>query len=402
VVAAPRSSFGGGTNTLTLGPGFSITGNVGGAGSDVFQLGGSGTGSFNLSTIGTQYTGFGTFWRDWRDLVATGAGNQNWTISAGTLQLGNGGASGAITGNIVDNGTFAIDRSDTYTFAGALSGSGSFVQMGSGTAVLTGTNTYNGGTTISGGTLQVTNNSSVGTGTVTLNGGTFQSGAAGLNFSNAFAINTSGGTIDTQANTLTLGGAIGNGNGTTGALTMIGGGTLILSGTNSYTGGTTISAGALQVTNNSSVGTGTVTLNGGTFQSGAAGLNFSNAFAVNTSGGTIDTQANTLTLGAAIGNGNGATGALTKIGSGTLILSGTNSYTGATNVNAGNLQAGAANVFAPASGFTVASGATLNLNNFNETIGSLAGVGNVTLGSGILTLANASACSAGRSAAPVI
>jgi autotransporter-associated beta strand protein len=54
-------------------------------------------------------------------------------------------------------------------------------------------------------------------------------------------------------------------------------------------------------------------------------------------------------------------------------------------VNAGFLQAGAANAFAVSSAFTVASGATLDLNNFNQTIGSLAGAGNVTLGSATLT-----------------
>ena len=51
----------------------------------------------------------------------------------------------------------------------------------------------------------------------------------------------------------------------------------------------------------------------------------------------------------------------------------------------GTLQAGAANAFAPQSLFNVASGAVLDLNGFNETVGSLAGAGDVTLGSGTLT-----------------
>ena len=42
-------------------------------------------------------------------------------------------------------------------------------------------------------------------------------------------------------------------------------------------------------------------------------------------------------------------------------LSGISSYLGATAVNAGTLQAGAANAFAPLSAFTVAGGATLDL-----------------------------------------
>ena len=46
------------------------------------------------------------------------------------------------------------------------------------------------------------------------------------------------------------------------------------------------------------------------------------------------------------------------------------------------------NAFSPFSAFTVASGATLDLNSFNQTIGSLAGAGSVTLGSATLTTGN--------------
>src|SRR5262245_3675592 len=82
----------------------------------------------------------------------------------------------------------------------------------------------------------------------------------------------------------------------------------------------------------------------------------------------------------------GATGGgLIKIGTGTLTLSGANTYTGPTAVNAGTLQAGAVNAFSSASAFTVASGAILDLAGFDQTVGSLAGAGNVTLGSATLT-----------------
>jgi len=78
------------------------------------------------------------------------------------LQLGNGGTSGSILGNVVDNGTLAFDRSNAYTFGGLISGSGSLVQMGSGTTILTADNTYSGGTTISAGTLQIGNGGTTG------------------------------------------------------------------------------------------------------------------------------------------------------------------------------------------------------------------------------------------------
>jgi autotransporter-associated beta strand protein len=86
-----------------------------------------------------------------RDATYTGG----TTIVAGTLQLGNGGASGSILGNVVDNGILAFNRSDTYTFGGIISGPGGVVQFGSGKTILTAVNTYTGSTFVNGGTLSV-------------------------------------------------------------------------------------------------------------------------------------------------------------------------------------------------------------------------------------------------------
>jgi autotransporter-associated beta strand protein len=55
------------------------------------------------------------------------------TIASGILQLGDGGATGGIVGNVTDNGALVFDRSDTITFAGVISGSGSVSQIGLGT-----------------------------------------------------------------------------------------------------------------------------------------------------------------------------------------------------------------------------------------------------------------------------
>ena len=82
-------------------------------------------------------------------------------------------------------------------------------------------------------------------------------------------------------------------------------------------------------------------------------------------------------------------GALTKDGAGTLIYGGVNTYTGATTINAGTLQLGAANRIVDTNAVTVNAGGTFNLNNFAETIGSLSGAGSVTLGTATLTTGDA-------------
>ena len=124
--------------------------------------------------------------------------------------------------------------------------------------------------------------------------------------------------------------------------------------------------------------------NGGTLQIAGANISSSLPITLQSQGGTVDTNGNNATLSGAISG----PGGLNKIGAGTLTLSGQSTYTGPTGISAGTLQAGAVNAFSPSSAFTVASGATLNLASFNQTIGSLAGTGAVTLGSATLTTGN--------------
>ena len=106
----------------------SITGNVG------LRVSGGTTSLTNLGTI-------------------TGTGGTAVQIDRGTLQLKNG--NGALVGNVVDNGVFAINRTEAWTFAGGISGTGEFQQLGTSTTTLSGTNTYTGPTTVNGGTLSV-------------------------------------------------------------------------------------------------------------------------------------------------------------------------------------------------------------------------------------------------------
>jgi outer membrane autotransporter protein len=168
-------------------------------------------------------------------------------------------------------------------------------------------------------------------------------------------------------------------------LTKNGAGTLTLSGTNAYSGGTTINAGTLAVSTDANLGTasGGLAFGGGTLQF-LAGFTTNRGVTLNTGGGVFDTNSNNATLAGAIGG----SGSLTKIGSGTLTLSGASTYSGATIVNGGILQSGASNAFSQISAFAIASGSSLDLNNFNQVIGSLSGAGNVTLGSATLATGN--------------
>lgn len=94
------------------------------------------------------------------------------TIAAGVLQLGNGGASGMIAGDVTSNGTLAFNRSDAVSFAGTITGTGSVTQQGSGTTSLTAANAYKGSTTVNGGSLLIQGDQSLATGTTTVNAGT--------------------------------------------------------------------------------------------------------------------------------------------------------------------------------------------------------------------------------------
>ena len=104
--------------------------------------------------------------REYGTTVLTGANTYTGgtTINDSVLVVGNGGASGSIVGDVVDNGTLVFDRSDTVTFGGVISGYGELVQTGSGTLILTGANTYGStvggnihffGTNVDGGKLQL-------------------------------------------------------------------------------------------------------------------------------------------------------------------------------------------------------------------------------------------------------
>ena len=93
-------------------------------------------------------------------LILTGANGHSGgtTIEAGTLQVGDGGTSGSLAGDveIQSDGTLAFDRSDSFSFAGAFSGDGALDKFGAGTLLLTGNSgAYAGQGTLHAGGLQV-------------------------------------------------------------------------------------------------------------------------------------------------------------------------------------------------------------------------------------------------------
>jgi outer membrane autotransporter protein len=154
-------------------------------------------------------------------------GNSNYaggtTITTGTLELGNGGATGSITGDVTNNGILAFDRSDTLTFGGVITGMGSVQQNGTGATVLTGNSTYIGGTTINAGTLQLGN------------GGTTGSFVGNVVDDGVLIFN--------RSNILTFSGVISG----TGSVQQNGTGTTVIVSDNTYTGPTTINDGSLIV-----------------------------------------------------------------------------------------------------------------------------------------------------------
>jgi autotransporter-associated beta strand protein len=253
-------------------------------------------------------------------LVKTGTGTQilaganthtgGTTINSGTLQIGQGGTSGSISGNITNNGALVFKRSDASSYTGNLSGSGTLTQAGTGTLTLSGANSASGVTKINAGTLQfakqtalynnVTSNwtatkITVANGaTLGLNvGGTGEFTAADVTALAALGTATGGfqsgstlalDTTNASGSNFSYSGGIANPNGGSNTLHLVknGANTLTLTGTNLYTGTTKVNAGTLLVSATGSInGTSRTTINaGGT-------LNYSSSTAL-TSATTIN------------------------------------------------------------------------------------------------------------------
>jgi outer membrane autotransporter protein len=343
-----------GTSGITLAPTASGTATlyVSGAGSRVttagnIQVGGTGTGTLTIDN-GATITA---------NTIQLGASGG----SGGTLNIGTGGASGAINAATVIQGDGAnslvnLNYTDaTYTLASSLRSTLTLNQNGTGTTILSGANTYSGGTNLNGGTLQVSSNTNLGasTGALSFNGGTLQLSATIISLPRAITLNSAGGTIDTGTFSLTSTGAITG----AGALRKSGSGILTLSGLSSYTGGTTVNAGTLRGTTDSLQG------------------NILNNATVSFLQSADGTYAGVMS----------GTGSLTKLNAGNLTLSGANTYTGATVLTSGTLTVNGS-LRSPLT--TSASGTLAGTGTLNGPV-SVAGIlspGNATTPFGTLTV----------------
>ena len=265
------------------------------------------------------------------------------TISAGTLQLGDGtsGKDGTIANSptITNSGALVYNRFGTNSYGGAISGSGTVTKDGPGTQTLTGTNTYTGATTVNAGTLEIGGGGLLGNGTY----------AGGISIASGAKFEKSGGGSQTLSGAVTSGG------------------TLKMSGT----GG--------MILNNSGNGYGALEITGGRvfISTSANALPVAATVSITTSGllvfNTSGSYGNAITIGDTGGicsrNSSGATlSNVTLPGSGTVIFNNDDSTTRALTITSDQ---------------TLTSNLTVQISGDRMTVNTAA-LGGVTLG-GVLT-----------------
>ncbi|MFC5374808.1 autotransporter outer membrane beta-barrel domain-containing protein [Brevundimonas faecalis] len=227
------------TGMQFIGSGWTVAGDAitlnGDNGQTTIRVGdGTAAGASHSATIGSELTGASRLIKnDLGTLILTGTNSYTGgtTIAAGTLQIGNGGATGSITGDVLNNGLLRFSRTDATSFGGLISGSGA-AHVSHGQLTLTGNNSYTGGTAIS-------------------NGATLTLGNGGTTGSIAGNVDVSGSLVFNRSNDLTYAGVISG----SGSVRQIGTGKTELTGNSSgFTGTTFVDAGILAV-NGQLVGT---------------------------------------------------------------------------------------------------------------------------------------------------
>ena len=340
-----------GTGAIEIGDG--ITGN----GSTVITNNGTGTGTVTFSPGSARITGVTNIIQDstTSQLVISRAYSGTFTVTSGTASVGN---HNLLTGaSLVVNG-------GTFNASGIMQGLNSL--------------------SISSGTY----NDSVGSSsapTLALSGGTITGNSNGFFSAGSFILSNNA--INRGYRIIANSVAISAGNLTGDGRLEIGGGGLTTTNTASASIAQDVRLTASQSWANNGSAPFTIT-----------GKVFANTTPILTNNGTGSGEVHIVNTLAKVGwpdywynNALSTTGlsVVQDSATSTLVLSGANNYTGRTTINAGTLRAGAAaggRAFGTGSAVSIAntSGATLDLNNFSQTIGSLAGGGalggNVTLG----------------------
>lgn len=316
-------------------------------------------------------------------------------------------------------GTLSVPASSTLTYGGVAAGSGRLFKAGAGTLTLTGNNTFTGGITVTNGILSFNGESTSTSGAATptgaipatatanfivLDGGVLQSTrvGAGVTFlatNKGITLSASGGTLEvtdaTAGNLNIYSGVIGGTSG--GTLTKSGPGVLSITALQTYDGPTVVHSGTLRVRSTAErfPDSSALTINAaGTFDVGGS-VGLSETMGSLAGSGTLALAGNTATFG---GNNSsttysgqviGAGGVFNKLGNGTLTIEGNDwANTGSVNIRAGAIRFGnSAAGFNNVSTLAISAGALLDMNGINDTIGALAGAGDIVNGAN-LTLAS--------------
>ena len=361
------------------------------------------------------------------------SGTVGTALSGGTLQVGNNASlgagdvtnvanatlqSGAAGLNIANNigigsgVTSTVDNNgNALTLSGVISGNGGLSKAGVGALTLGVNNTYAGSTTISAGTVNVsTDGASAGNAgnlgavpasstpnNIILNGGDLSATTTlALHANRGIGIGATSGTatttalIDASSGTLTINGVIATA-GNTGANNLTingvsGSGTVVLAGANTFGGTTVIGAGTLQLANSLALQNSTLNYNnqGGSLSFGSlatvtlGGLSGAQSLALlNGSSSAVALTVGGNSINNNYSGGLSGTGAsLTKAGTATFTLSGNNSYSGSSVVNAGVLEVSSGGVINGGTiGLTASANAQLLVDGGTVTSSALSTVG---------------------------
>ena len=387
-----------------------------------FAIAGTGTARNILQTDGASVTG--TTVNSLK--ITTTTTGQQLTISSGALALSTGGL--LFTGSndyTITGGTLQATSSTTdlivqqyatgvLTISSVIGGgTNALTKAGPGTLILSGTNTYTGTTFVDQGILKISADNNLGSGgSITLNGGTLDVTTSGYSTTRTVALGANGGTLEVDAGTLTMSGVFSGGLGA-GALSKTGSGTLVLSGVNTILVPVTVTAGTLQLGNASALGASStnsnrsaapILVNGGTLDingqvtalgnitlssgnlSDSVGTGSLTGYSFNLQSGTVGAAL----IDDAITGAQGTSIDLYKTTSGTVVLTGANTYSGATQIAAGTLQIGnGSGTGSLGSANVTMSGGSLvfDRNNTYTVANAISGAGAISqIGSGLLVL----------------